>query len=222
MIEKWENSLSEVMNLEPLLLDKKALEKLGLHCDPLYIVEYDLPRESERFTKETNKFVRHMRYHMVYTLRYKLRAIRNLDSSWFIDEARLDDATESLEEIRSEYLSHETPFDMNKRIRIIPVFTTPDGFESYEDRKAEYMLQLISEAQEKVDEGLKDGIMSETKLWRCKQTLEHIDSLVETLEKHRQYKLIQDSLVMLTDSISKYENMKQNKHEIRKAQKKQK
>lgn len=208
--------------MEPLILDEKALQNLGLHHQAIYTVEYDLPRSSVKFDKKTNQFLRSQRNKMTFMLKYKLRAIKNLDSSWFIDEKVLDKTEAFLNLMKHEYLNHKPSFNMDKRIRIIPILTTTEGFESYEDKKVEFLLQFLNESLEKVEKGLSDEIMSETILWRCKKSIEIVESISDSLKQHAQHKLIQDTLIMLADSINKYENLKQDKKEQKKIQKKQK
>ena len=206
--------------MEPLVLDAEALQKLGLYHKALYTIEYDLPRESNNFDKETNYFVRMIRNKVVFMLKFKLHAIRNLDSSWFIDENVLDKATELLNQVKKEYASHNPPFNMDRRIRIIPILTTNEGYESYEDKKAEFLLQFLNEAIQKVEKGVADEIMSESILWRCKKTVEIVESIAESLTNHEQYKVIQDTIVMLVDSINGYEDIKQHKKASKKNHKK--
>jgi len=219
--------------MEPLVLDEKALQKLGLYHEALYTIEYDLPslikdsskfakNESDRikkgFTDKQAREVHRLRTRLVFHLKYKLGAIRNLDSSWFIDESKLPKATELLNQLKDEF--KEFGFNMDKRIRIIPILTTREGFESYEDRKAEFLLQFLNESMKKVDKGLSNETMSETILWRCKKSVEIVESIAESLKHHTQYKVIGDTLVMLQDSINEYENIKQDKKEQKKLKKK--
>ena len=205
--------------MEPLVLDREALQKLGLYHESLYAVEYDLPRGSDKFDKKTNQFLRNMRNHIVYELKYKLRAIKNLDSSWFIDKTVLDKSTELLNQMILEYKMHKPSFDVSKRIRILVLLTTPEGFECYQDRKAEFLLQFLNESIEKVQKGVSDEIMSESVLWRCKASVELIESNSETLKHHEQYNVIADTLVMLVDMIQEYENIKKDKKEKKKLNK---
>jgi len=207
--------------MEPLVLDKDALEKLGLHSEALYALEYDLPSNYlQKIDKKTKQFLEFMRWKMVYQLKYKLRAIRNLNSSWFIDGERLNDAEEFVESMKQQYASKG--FNMDKKIRIIPILTTTEGFQSYEDKKAEFLLEFLHESLEKVEKGLSDEIMSEPILWRCKKSVEIVESIKETLQYHAEYKLINDTISMLTDKIQIYENLKINKKEAKKKQKKAK
>jgi len=202
-----------------LKIDAIELAKLGLHGEEIYTIEYDIPRgfRVKGLTKEQSQFLTAMRFRMNQTIKFKLKCLRNLDSSWFLEKERLEEAESFLTEMRDEYKSNG--FNMDKRIRIIPILTTTEAFESYEERKAEFLLQWISESMEKVLEGLHDKIMSETTLWRCKKCVETIEITKEQLKRHSRYNEILDELNNLDDKISKYENLKKDIKEQKKLKK---
>lgn len=199
-----------------LKIDATELAKLGLHGEEIYVIEYDIPRghNVKGMSKEQSQFLTAMRFKMNKTIKFVLKCMRNLDSSWFLEKEKLEEAELFLTEMRDEYRANG--FNMDKRIRILPLITTDEAYESYEDRKAEFLLQWISESMEKVLEGLHDKIMSETTLWRCKKCIETVEITKELLKGNNRYNEILDELNNLDDKIQKYENLKQDLKEQRK------
>jgi len=208
----------------PLILDKKALEDLGLASEVSYLFEYDLPSAfknthkdtleiSAQYTKKQAEFFRELRNKTMFALRFKLRAIKNLYSSWFINEDMLESAQKFAEELRAELIK-EGFSDRAEKVRIIPIVTTVEGYQTYEQRKEEFFLEFLGESQKTIDKGVKDKNLSESLLWRVKKASEIVSMLKETLKdksKKSRYNEIVDSLTMLDDSIARYEQIKEQK-----------
>jgi len=202
-----------------LTLDREALDKMGIYSEAIFTIEYDIPRgfKVKGLTKEQSQFLTAMRFKMNQTIKFKLKCMRNLDSSWFLQKEKLEEAESFLTEMRDEYKAYG--FNMDKRIRIIPILTTTEAFESYEERKAEFLLQWISESMEKVLEGIHNKSMSETTLWRCKKCVETVEITKEQLKGHSRYNEVLDELNNLDDKIQKYENLKKDIKEQKKFKK---
>jgi hypothetical protein len=64
-----------------------------------------------------------------------LFAKKNLESSWFLDGDKLDEAVTEIEKIKTD-AKHKGFSDIDSRIKIIPLITDNIGAEHYEDRKA--------------------------------------------------------------------------------------
>lgn len=205
--------------MSDLVMDEEALNKLGLYGDALYTIEYDLPRSSDRFDTKTNKFVRSMRNKIVYTIKYSLYAHKNLDSSWIIDKQYLERAKEFLNNVKLEYLMHKPAFNMDKRIRIFPILTDKVGYEAFIDKKAEYLMQELNSSIEKVEKLVSDKIIDESKIWRCKKDLEYVESKADSLKQHESYNELVDTIVILQDTLSEYEKIKNDLKEQEKLEK---
>jgi len=206
--------------MQPLILDKKALEDLGLASEIIWLFEYDLPSAykdsakailSEKYTKEQAKFFRTIRNKLMFKLKFGLHAVKNLYSSWFITEEYLEKSEKFAQNLREE-LTAKGFSDKAEKIRIIPIVTTEEGFETFEARKEEFLLEFILEAQKLIDKGLKDKRLSDSLLWRANKTTEIVDILKESLadkSKKSRYFEITDSLSMLTDSIQRFMQIKE-------------
>jgi hypothetical protein len=195
-----------------LILDEKALEELGLNSEVLYVCEYDL--YSERYltdadkrrmnteqkdaNKRFNKLARIVRNKMVFTLKFKLDATKNLERSWFIDGDKLDEAVKEIEEIKAT--AKQKGFsDIDERIKVIPLITDNIGAEHYEDKKMEFLLQFIMEHVEMVEKGLKTKRIAQSSLWRSKKAVEIVSSHSETMKAHERYNELQDEINMLDE-----------------------
>lgn len=195
-----------------LVIDEKALEALGLHGETIYTVEYDLYSEKyltdaqkRKLTKEQksanerfNKLARIFRNAMVFSLKFKLDAVKHLESSWLLDGEKLDEAIREIEEIKAKAKSKGFE-DIDRRIKIIPIFTTPEGFESYKDKKAEFILDFIMEHVKMAEDGLKDKRMAQSTLWRCRKAVEICNSHIESLKGHERYNEMLDTVNMLDE-----------------------
>jgi hypothetical protein len=195
-----------------LILDAKALEELGLNSEVLYVCEYDL--YSERYltdaekrrmnteqkdaNKRFNKLARIIRNKMVFTLKFKLDATKNLESSWFIDGDKLDLAVSELENLKAD-AKRKGFSDIDNRIKIIPLITNDVGFEHYEDKKAEFVLEFLMEHVEYAEKGIKNKKMAQSTLWRCKKAVEICNAHAETLKQSERYNEIIDTINMLDE-----------------------
>jgi len=204
------------MQRKPLKLNLGELQRMGLKGKCYWAIEYDLPHKhlkdrnkGKKCSKETIKLFQDIRNKLMYALKFQIKAIKNLDSSWFISEDRLDLAEKLIEEIRDEMSQHRETIDYINKIQIIPLLTDEEGFETFEDRKAEFLLEFCMEHQRYVEKGLKTGDMYDSTLWRCKKSVEIIEELKEELKGHKQYREIIDTLRMLDDTISRYEDKKE-------------
>jgi len=211
------------MEKKPLQLDVNELRKMGLSGTCFWVIEYDLPslirdqhakdpeeKYQKGYTKEDAENIQKIRNKLLYQLKFNrnIGAIRNLLSSWFINEDALEEAKKLCEEIRSELESNGLHGFVNK-VRILPILTNEEGLETFEDRKAEFLLDFCMEAQKQVEKGLKIGSLYEPTLWRCDKTYEIVNALKEQLRSHKRYNEIVDTVEVLNDSIQQYKNIKE-------------
>jgi len=195
-----------------LVIDEKALEALGLHGETIYTVEYDLysekyltDAEKRKLTKEQkganerfNKLARIFRNAMVFSLKFKLDAVKHLESSWLLDGDKLDEAVAEIEEIKAKAKSKGFE-DIDRRIKIIPIFTTPEGFDNYKDKKAEFILNFIMEHVKMAEDGLKDKRMAQSTLWRCRKAVEICNAHIDSMKGHERYNEMLDTVNMLDE-----------------------
>lgn len=195
-----------------LVIDEKALEELGLSGQTLYIIEYDMYSEKyltdiqkRKLTKEQreanerfNKLGRIFRNKLLFALTFKINATKHLESSWLLDGEKLDEAVAEIEGIKAQAKTKGFD-DIDSRIRIIPIFTTPDGFESYKDKKAEFILDFIMEHVKMAEEGVKDKRMAQSTLWRCRKAVEICNSHIESMKGHERYNEMLDTVNMLDE-----------------------
>jgi len=195
-----------------LIIDEKALEALGLHGSTIYTIEYDLysektlsKKDKDRLTKEQrdanerfNKLARIIRNNVVFSLKFHLDAIKHLESSWLLDGEKLDIAVQEIEEIKAKAKTKGFN-DIDNRIKIIPIFTTNEGFEHYEDKKAEFVLEFLMEHVKYAEEGVKDKRMAQSTLWRSKKAVEICNAHAEGLKKNERYSEIIDTINMLDE-----------------------
>lgn len=129
---------------DELIFQIEDAEKMGLHGEALYVIEYDLnsrriiPKnvsETEREEMERyNKVANEIRNKLFFALKFRIMATKHLESSWLISKERLGQAVAEIDAIKAEMKLGG--FDnVDKRIRIIPIMTTEDGFENYEDQR---------------------------------------------------------------------------------------
>jgi hypothetical protein len=195
-----------------LVIDEKALEALGLHGETIYTVEYDMYSEKyltdaqkRKMTKEAklanerfNKLARIFRNKIVFALKFKLDAVKHLESSWLLDGDKLDLAVAEFDDIKNKAKSKGFD-DIDRRIKIIPIFTTPVGFENYKDKKAEFILDFIMEHVKMAEEGVKDKRMAQSTLWRCRKAVEICNSHIESMKGHERYNEMLDTVNMLDE-----------------------
>jgi hypothetical protein len=209
-----------VTKVEKLILDKEAIEKMGLASDTIYCIEYDLnsrhtipknaTEQEKREIQLYNKKAEQIRNRMKYALKFEVMASRHLESSWLISADRLEEAEKQLEEIKSDML--KAGFDnVDKRIRIIPILTTIEGYENYEDHKMQFLLDFAMEHTKMCDKALSEGRMRESNLWRAKKAYEIINALAEELKSEDAQNEVHDTVEILSDKIAQVEAMLQDK-----------
>lgn len=201
---------------DELILDKEAIEKMGLHSESLWIIEYDLnscivipknatPQEKKEIT-ERNRRAEVIRNKMKFALKFKIMATKHLESSWLIAKERLEDAQAELTAIKEEMKANG--FDnVDKRIRIIPILTTETGFENFQDMKTQFLLQFATEHIAYCDKGLDEQRLPKSSLWRCKKAYEIINTLAEELKSDDAKNEVKDTVNLLDDKIQQVEAM---------------
>ena len=196
------------MNIDKLVLDSEALDKMGFADEPVYLIEYDLHTEhkiTDRMTveqktvvKKRNKLARNFRNRLIFLLKFNLKATQHLQSCWIIDEKRLEKAIEGLEELKEE-MKAKGFSDVDKRLRIIPILTTKEDFDHYEDKKAEFLLNFAMEHIKYMENAKKDKRASSGIIWRCKRAFEIIAELSKELLTHKRYKELADTNQILDE-----------------------
>ena len=214
--------------ISKLVIDEKALEELGLCGETIYTVEYDMYSE-KYFTdaqkkrmnteqieanKRFNKLARIYRNKIVFTLKFKLDAVKHLESSWLVDGDKLDTAVAEIENIKDSAKSKGFA-DIDERIKIIPIFTTPDGFQHYEDKKAEFVLEFLMEHVEYAEKGIKTKKMAQSTLWRCKKAVEICNAHADSLKESERYNEILDTINMLDELNGNCESFLTDQKEAR-------
>ena len=200
------------MSVEKLVIDEQALEKLGLHGESIFTVNYDMyseryftdsqkrkmSKEQRAANKLFNKLARIYRNKLVFALKFKLNGVRLLESLWLLDEDKLDSAIAEFEDIKAKAKAKGFD-DIDKRIKIIQIFTTPEGHETYEEKKVEFILQFIMEHVEMAEKGLKERRMAQSTLWRCRKAVEICNSMIDALKGNERYNEMLDDVNMLDD-----------------------
>lgn len=250
-----------------LIFDLKDAEKMGLHGEALYIVEYDLnskrliPKdyitcpnchshnetdkifiqkkaqvfcpdcgfnitdepiqhpitEAEKEERERyNKVANEIRNKLFFALKFQVMATKHLESSWLISKERLEDAVTAINLLKEEM--KRGGFDnVDKRIRIIPIMTTEDGFENYEDQKIQFLLQFCTEHIQYCDKALDEQRIAKSSLWRCKKAYEIINLLADELKSEDSRHEVKDESELLSDKVSQVEAMIQKQEDEIKA-----
>jgi len=212
--------MKKELDTEKLVIDKDALEKLGLIDTPIYLIEYDLPKESERFTKKMNRLLRQLRNKLNFALKFKILAMRNLDSSWIIPEERLAYAKEFIHQLKNEYKTKGFQGNIDRRIRIIPILTTKQEEETYADRMVNFLTEWITEAQETIIKGIKSKTLSEAGFWRVKKCFEDVHTHLThpMVKRHKLVNQIRDDLQILDMDIHRYECIVEEKRKKERAE----
>jgi len=202
------------MSTDKLILDSTALEEMGVKSEAIYLIEYDLHSEikipksyteqQRKEAKKHNRLAREFRNKLIHLLKFKLMATQHLESCWVIEETRLETAIKGLEDLK-EQMKAKGFSNVDKRLRIIPILTTEEGFEHYEDKKAEYLLSFAMEHIKYLENGIKERRMSKSTLWRCKKAYELIEALKEELKGNKRYNEVVDTNQILGDLIGKME-----------------
>ena len=185
------------------LNEGKVLEK------PLWLCEYDLPTESKYLKKDDNKTIRALRNKIIFVLKFKLHAQQNLQSSWFISEEKISLAETLLTEIIEDFTPKlPDKFNLYNRIKLIPIYVTKEGYEHYENKKVEFILQFIGENTELMVKGIKKRRMNEGNLWKAKKCVEIYNVLKNDLKDHKRYTEIEEAIINLEDLIVQFEQIK--------------
>ena len=175
------------------------------------ITEVD-KEERERYNKVANE----IRNKLFFVLKFRIMATKHLESSWLISKERLADAVTEIDAIKAEM--KRGGFDnVDKRIRIIPIMTTEDGFESYEDQKIQFLLQFIGEHLAYADKGLDEQRLPKSSLWRMKKTYEIVNLLADELKSTDAQHEVKDMNELLSDKISQCDAMLQKQEDEAKA-----
>lgn len=200
-----------------LIIDEKALEQLGLSGSAIYTVEYDMPskfpltkEQKKAMNKEQllayerfKKLARIFRNKLIFALKFKLEAVRHLESNWLLEGENLDTAVNEIEAIKADMKVKGRGIkefeEADQRIKIIPIFTTNEGFEHYEDKKAEFVLEFLMEHVKYAEEGIKSQRMAQAILWRSKKAVEICNAHAEKLKKNERYNEIIDTINMLDE-----------------------
>lgn len=196
------------MTDKELVLDTKALERMGLHSSAVYLIEYDLnsplviPKTATKIEKEElikrNKQAEKIRNKMKFALKFNIRATRHLESSWLIAKERLEEAQEKLAEIKDD-MRNQGFDNVDKRIRIIPVFVTEENFTSFEDEKSQFLLQFASEHIKYCDRMIDENRVDVAILWRVQKAYEIVNSLAEELKSKDSESEVKDMAGLLDD-----------------------
>lgn len=238
--------------VDEIIFDVKDAEKMGLHSEALYIIEYDLnsrrlipqdfkvcPKcdsrtenlktlfcqkcgadmanspvkssitEAEKEERiRYNKVANEIRNKLFFALKFQIMATKHLESSWLISQERLPEAVKAIDALKEEM--RRGSFDnVDKRIRIIPIMTTEDGFENYEDQKIQFLLQFCFEHIQYCDKALDEQRMPKSSLWRCKKAYEIINLLADELKTEDAKHEVKDESELLSDKVSQVEAMMQ-------------
>lgn len=199
-----------------IILDKDALEKMGIVSKAIFTIEYDVaskvkipknasPSERDELKKK-NKIATKIRNKLLFSLKFKIVATEHLESSWIISKEKLAVAIEELNKIKDEMKLHGIP-NADKRLRIIPILTTEEGYEDYEDQKRQYLINFAMEHIQYCDKGLGDERMAKSTLWRCKKSFEFIEVLVQELQSEDSRLEVKDMNILLCDKIQLCEQM---------------
>jgi len=199
------------MDKNEIVLDIKALEAMGLHSEAIYTIEYDLNSElkihknstpeEKKQAKIMNDLAREFRNKLQFILKFKLQATKHLESCWLISESNLETAVNDLSELK-DAMRNKGFKDVDKRLRIIPILTTIEGFESYEEKKAEFLLSFAMEHIKYCDLAIKTKKMPRGTMWRCKEAYSIINGLKEELKKNKRYHELVDTVGVLGERIS--------------------
>ena len=217
--------------MDKLIIDEAALAQLGLHGETIYLVEYDMASElkiteNDKLTKtaeeihaikEKNELSRRFRNDLVYLLKFNVYATKHLESAWWINGKYLDRTITQIEELKAE--AKERGFgDIDKRIKIVPVFTNTEGFQHYEDKKAEFVLEFLMEHIKYGQKAEAEGRIAPSTHWRMKEAVKICNILSEELKGHSRFFEVQSTINLLDELTSKCEAMILEEREERKAE----
>lgn len=194
-----------------LELDKDELESMGLHGEAIWVITYDFPSQRIDKDKDINKLLIDFRNKLGYIIKYKIQAYKIHESLWVITEDKLDLAKKQLEELKKNWataLSRYFNLDISQRVRIIPIVTTIDGYNSYEEQKVEFLLEFIEEHIAKGEKSLRAKAITPQKFYQLKKCFEMVQMLMQPLNYHPRYQEIVDSLMSLDDLIHQCDDMR--------------
>jgi len=201
--------------MKDLQIKPQELENMGLKPNAIYQIIYDFPSPSKYFSKEVNEFLKSLRNTLNYVLKWNLEAIQYLESCWIINEEQLKSANNLLSKIIDKYNEKALDYNLSelfgnrgieKQIKIFPIFTTDEGFEHYEDRKIEFMLEFIMENIKAIDKGLKEKRINHDILWRSKKAYEIVNILKDSQKTHNRFNEVKDRLSNLYDKIHLFQS----------------
>lgn len=196
---------------EKLVLNEEAIKELGFVDTAIYTVEYDLhsklkiPKDADPATKEAMKkqniLAVKFRNRLFHTLRFNCCATTHLESSWIIEEQYLATTTKEIETLKTDMKAHGFK-DVDKRIRIIPILTTSEGLEHYDEQKAKYLISFLLEHVRYCEKAKEEDKMSGDKLWRCKKTLEIVNILKKEVKETVLFNELEGTLAILDSLIN--------------------
>lgn len=210
----------------------------------IYLFEYDIPSAysmnvqiegkttkvlAEGYTEEDAKFFQDLRNSIIYQLKTVLKAAKNLYSSWIIEEFKLDEA-KIVAQFARESLIKKGFSDYAEKIIIFPLLTNDDGFQSYENRKADFYFEYVTQTQELIEKSQKDltdkkGKLSQisSSVWRAKKNLEIIgetkESLADKTSTSSRYNELNDLIATIQESLTSLELNLDDEKDAEKAEK---
>lgn len=217
--------------VDRLIIDESALAELGLHSETIYLVEYDMASElkiseDDKISKtkeeldgirQKNDLARRFRNDLVYLLKFKVYATKHLESAWWINGEYLDTTIAQIEALKAE--AKEKGFgDIDKRIKIVPVFTNQEGFQHYEDKKAEFVLEFLMEHIHYGQDAEEEGRISASTLWRMKEAVKICNILAEELKENSRYFELESTINLLDELTTKCDAMLLKEREDKKAE----
>lgn len=203
--------------MDGLVLNKEALEKMGLYAKVIFFVEYDMhsewkipedsSHEEAKWLAQRNKLARRFRNDLVYLLKYNLYATRHLQSCWIVEGKYLDVAKTELKELIKK-MEERGFHDASRRIRIVRIVTTPEDNEYYETKKANFLLNFINEALGYCDRAEKKGKLEKGTLWRIEKAYEIVSIMKEEVQGHKLYGEIEKDLAKLRERTEEVKPLK--------------
>lgn len=211
-------------------------QNISLVTEGIYLFEYDIPsgyRDSAekivsiKYTKEQAEYFQSLRSHVVYELKANIKKVAiNLYSSWIVDKTVLDSVEQLAQETRDSLIAHGFS-EKAKKIKVFPVFTTQEGFETYQQRKEEFYLEYLAEIQKSVEKALTEKKTNDKKdcyqiIRKSEKALESIienkESLKDKSAKSR-YKEINELIISVDESLSELKILEEKSKEKQKLEK---
>jgi len=191
---------------------KELLTKAGFDGDAVWTIEYDLPTKKQEKGKKYDEIgspERAFRNALMFALHFKIGATRHLESTWLIDETRLEIAESELQKIKDKFVAKGF-YDIEKRVWIHPIFCDEVSLERYVDRKIEFLLQFVEDQNTVIQKGLNERRLPYHLLWRAKKAVEMINEIIEDedIKQHKRNMEVRDTVVILEDNINRFEQIK--------------